>query len=652
MRILAAIFAATIPIAAAHAGVVSLSSLDLKLMTAGWGKALADQSIEGKALRLGGQEYKQGVGTHAPSVMHIDLGGACTRFSATAGVDDEVVGNPGSVRFRVIGDGKVLFNSGVMRPGDAPKPIDLSVTDMKSLTLVVDAAGDGINFDHADWAAAQIEYDGEAPKAVTAPREEPYILTPPPRPEPQINGPKVYGVRPDSPVFFTIPVTGERPMTFAADGLPEGLNLDAATGRITGSISERGEYKTTLRATNELGTAEREFRIVVGDRFALTPPMGWNSWYCFFDSVTDEMMRAAADAMVSTGMINHGYTYVNIDDGWSIKPRSKDAKLTGPERNAEGKINSNGKFPDMRALTEYIHAKGLKAGIYTSPGPLTCAGYVGTYEHELLDAQRIVEWGFDFLKYDWCSYGKIAKDDSRDELMKPYTIMFEALQKQPKDIVYNLCQYGMGNVWEWGADVGGNCWRTTGDLGWATDLWTNIDTYGFFHYDKSQWNKPGRYNDPDYLLIGYIGWQGDLRPTPLTPNEQYLHVSLWSMLAAPLIFSGDMTKLDEFTLSLLTNDEVIEINQDPLCQAAKPVSRVEMAEVWAKDLEDGSKAVGLFNRDEVEQAIAAKWADLGVSGKQRVRDLWRQQDVGILEDAFTATVPRHGVVLVRLFPAP
>lgn len=652
MWILVQTVVAAISISATQPAVVSLSDLDLKLMTAGWGKPLAGQSVEGKPLRLGGLEYKTGVGTHAPSVMHIDLAGTCSRFSATVGVDDEVVGNPGSVRFRIIGDGKVLFNSEVMRPGDTPKPVDLSLAGMKSLTLVVDGAGDGINFDHADWAAAQIEYEGGAPKAVTAPREEPYVLTPPPRPEPRINGPKVYGVRPGSPVFFTIPATGERPMTFAADGLPEGLNLDAESGRITGAVSERGEHKATLRAKNGLGVAEREFRIVVGDTIALTPPMGWNSWYCFFDSVTDEMMRAAADAMVNTGMINHGYTYVNIDDGWSIKPRSKEPKLTGPERNAEGKINANGKFPDMRALTGYIHAKGLKAGIYTSPGPQTCAGYVGTYQHELLDAQRIVEWGFDFLKYDWCSYGKIAKNDSREELMKPYTIMFEALQKQPKDIVYNLCQYGMGNVWEWGADVGGNCWRTTGDLGWATDLWTNIDNYGFFHHDKSQWNKPGRYNDPDYLLIGYIGWQGDLRPTPLTPNEQYLHVSLWSMLAAPLIFSGDMTKLDEFTLSLLTNDEVIEVNQDPLCQAAKPASRVELAEVWVKDMDDGSKAVGLFNRDEVEQAITARWADVGVSGRQRVRDLWRQQDIGLLEDAFTATVPRHGVVLVRLFPAP
>ena len=652
MSLLAKAITALLLFSAAETATVSLSDLDLSMMTAGWGKPRANESVEGKRLRLGGREYTQDVGTHAPSVIHLDLGGVAQRFTATVGVDDEVSEQPASLRFRVIGDGQVLFNSGIMRAGDAPKSVDVDLAGVKNLTLAVDAAGDGVNYDHADWAEARFECAGGSPKAISAPKEEPYILTPPPRPEPRINGPKVYGVRPGSPVFFTIPATGERPMTFSAEGLPGELSLDAQTGRITGTLAQAGEHRITLHAKNDLGAAEREFRIIAGDAFALTPPMGWNSWYCFFDSVSDDMMRAAADAMVNTGMINHGYAYVNIDDGWSIKPRAKDPKLTGPERNEEGKINANAKFPDMRALTDYIHTKGLKAGIYTSPGPLTCAGYVGTYEHELLDAQRICEWGFDFLKYDWCSYGKIAEDNSRAELMKPYSIMFDALRKQPKDIVYNLCQYGMGNVWEWGADVGGNCWRTTGDLGWASDLWTNIDNYGFFHHDKSQWNKPGHYNDPDYLLIGYIGWRGDLRPTPLTPNEQYLHVSLWSMLAAPLIFSGDMTKLDEFTLSLLTNDEVIEINQDPLCQAAKPVSRQDFAEVWAKDLEDGSKAVGLFNRDEIEQTITAQWTSLGVSGNQRVRDLWRQQDIGIMDGQFAAAVPRHGVVLLRMFPAP
>jgi len=363
------------------------------------------------------------------------------------------------------------------------------------------------------------------------------------------------------------------------------------------------------------------------------------------------MMRAAADAMVGTGMINHGYTYVNIDDGWMVKPGSKNPVLGGEPRDAAGMINTNKNFPDMKALTDYIHSKGLKAGLYTSPGPMTCAGYAGSYQHEEQDARRFAEWGFDFLKYDWCSYGRIAKDHSRKELKKPYLVMKAALDKQDRDFIYNLCQYGMGNVWEWGAEVGGHCWRTTGDLGIATSLYNNVITYGFLHDGKEQWAGPGHWNDPDYLLIGWIGWKGALRPTPLTPNEQYTHVSLWCLLAAPLIFSGDMTKLDEFTLSLLTNDEVIEIDQDPLGRQANRVARDGDSQVWAKDMEDGSKAVGLFNVGEIETTVRVRWYDLGLKGRQRVRDLWRQKDLGTFEGRFETKVPRHGTVLIRLFPA-
>jgi alpha-galactosidase len=580
--------------------------------------------------------------------MYIDLKGGSTEFTAYVGVDDEVRGNIGSVEFRVYGDGELLWKSSVTKAGEAAKKVSVDVSGIKTLMLLVDSAGDGINYDHADWAEAKFGVVSENPQAIDPPVEQAVILTPKPSPKPRINGAKVFGVRPGSPFLFTIPATGARPMEFSAEGLPEGLRLDAKTGRITGSMAKRGKYIVTLKARNSLGEAEREFRIVVGDKLALTPPMGWNSWYCFFTGITDEMIRAAADAMVSTGMINHGYAYVNLDDGWMVKPDSNDPVLGGEPRDGAGMINANRNFPDMRALTDYIHSKGLKAGLYTSPGPLTCAGYTGSYQHEEQDARRFAEWGFDFLKYDWCSYGKIAKDDSREELKKPYLVMKTALEKQDRDFIYNLCQYGMGEVWQWGAEVGGHCWRTTGDLGIATSLYDNVTGYGFYHDGKEQWAGPGHWNDPDYLLIGWIGWNGALRPTPLTPNEQYTHVSLWCLLAAPLIFSGDMTKLDEFTLSLLTNDEVIEVDQDPLGRQANRVALEGDTQVWAKDMEDGSKAVGLFNTGEMESTVVVHWSELGLRGEQRVRDLWRQRDVDTFEDEFEARVPRHGVVLVRL----
>jgi alpha-galactosidase len=485
--------------------------------------------------------------------------------------------------------------------------------------------------------------------------EEKVILTPKPGPGPRINGARVFGVRPGSPFLFTIAATGERPMTFAVEGLPDGLAVDATTGQITGALAARGEYAVTFKATNRLGTIERSFKIVCGDTLALTPHMGWNSWYVWENNVTDGIMRAAADAMVSSGMIDHGYQYVNIDDCWSVRPDAKDPSLLGEARDAKGMINSNGRFPDMKALTDDIHAKGLKAGIYTSPGPTTCAGHVAAWQHEEQDVRRFVEWGYDFLKYDWCSYNGVAKDNSVEELQKPYRLVSAILAKQPRDIVLNLCQYGMGNVWEWGAAVGGNSWRTAGDLGGSFEgIPAALFRDGFDVYSKNELHRyggPGRWNDPDYLLLGYLSnWKGGTAETPLTPNEQYAHVSLWALVAAPLIFSGDITRLDDFTLGLLTNDEVIEVDQDPLGKPGRRVAKDGDLEVWAREMEDGSKAVGLFNRGEGLAEVTALWADVGVQGGQRVRDLWRQKDLGVFTDAFKALVARHGVVMVRIWP--
>lgn len=483
--------------------------------------------------------------------------------------------------------------------------------------------------------------------------ELPGILTPKPSPAPRINGARVFGVRPGHPFLFTIAATGERSMTFSARHLPKGLSLDPQSGRITGAIEKAGDYLVTLRAVNKLGSATGQLKIVCGDTLALTPHMGWNSWYVWENHVTDKIIREAAQAMVTSGLINHGYQYVNIDDCWAVKPGSTDPALGGEPRDAQGKVNANARFPDMKALTDFIHSKGLKAGIYTSPGPLTCAGHVGAYGHEELDARRFVEWGFDFLKYDWCSYGEIARNPSRADLEKPYRLMGAILRRQDRDLVFNLCQYGMGKVWEWGKAVEGNSWRTAGDLGESFEgIPASLFRDGFDVYARNQLHKfagPGAWNDPDYLLLGYLSnWKGRTVPTPLTPDEQYTHVSLWCLLAAPLIFSGDITRLDDFTLSLLTNDEVLEVDQDPLGKAGQRVSIDGTHEVWAKQLEDGSTAVGLFNRGNQEGPINLSWSDLGISGTRIVRDLWRQQDLGRYEGRFTATVRPHGAVMVRV----
>ncbi len=485
---------------------------------------------------------------------------------------------------------------------------------------------------------------------------EAVILTPKPGPQPRINGARIFGVRPGSPFLFTIAATGERPMTFAAEGLPEGLVLDPATGRISGRLARRGEYRTTLIATNKLGADRKPFRIVCGDKLALTPHMGWNSWYVWENNVTEAIMRRAAQAMVASGLIDHGYTYVNIDDCWAVKPGSKDADLGGPARDAQGRVLANKRFPDMKGLTDFIHGLGLKAGIYTSPGPLTCAGHTGALGHEEQDAARFAAWGFDFLKYDWCSYDSVAKDKGPAELQKPYRLMSAILRKQDRDIVLNLCQYGMGQVWKWGAEVGGNSWRTAGDLGGSFEgIGTALFRDGFDLSAKENlhlYGGPGAWNDPDYLLLGYLSnWKGRTVPTPLTPDEQYSHVSLWCLLAAPLILSGDITRLDDFTLGLLTNDEVIDVDQDPLGRPGRRISKAGDLEVWARALEDGSLAVGLFNRGPRPEKVSARFSDLGISGPREVRDLWRQKDLGRFDEAYTADVAPHGVVLIRLRPA-
>jgi alpha-galactosidase len=486
--------------------------------------------------------------------------------------------------------------------------------------------------------------------------EEKVILTPAPSAKVRINGTKVFGVRPGSPFIFKIAATGKKPLKYEVLNLPSGLSCDPETGMISGTIASKGEYKATFRVTNELGSAEREFRIICGETLALTPHMGWNSWYVWENHVTDRIMRNAADAMVSSGMMDHGYMYVNIDDCWSVKPGSPDSTLQGEPRDKNGMVNANKRFPDMKALTDYIHSKGLKAGIYTSPGDLTCGGYIAAYGNEEKDAARFTEWGYDFLKYDWCSYSKYGKTDNMADLQKPYILISGLLKKQNRDIILNLCQYGMGDVWKWGKKIGGNSWRTAGDLGGSfEEIGKALFRDGFDVYSRDSlhlYAGPGGWNDPDYLLLGYLSnWKGQTVPTPLTPNEQYTQVSLWSIVAAPLIFSGDIARMDDFTVSLLTNDEIIEVDQDPLGKPGWRVSRSGGLEVWKRPLEDGSIAVGLFNRGDQTATVTAEWSDLGIQGNQKVRDLWRQQDLGSFNGKFSSEVGRHGVVMVKISAA-
>jgi alpha-galactosidase len=315
---------------------------------------------------------------------------------------------------------------------------------------------------------------------------------------------------------------------------------------------------------------------------------------------------------------------------------------------------TNKKFPDMKALGDYVHAKGLKFGIYSSPGPTTCQRLEASWQHELQDFRTFASWGVDYLKYDWCGYTSVlAAGETTQQLpvlMRPYQVGRQALDQVPRDIIYSLCQYGWGDVWDWGAAQGieGNSWRTTGDI---TDTWESMNGIGFQQVGHSKHASPGHWNDPDMLVIGKVGWGPRLRDSRLTPNEQYIHITLWTLLASPLLLGNDLTQMDAFELNLVTNDEVLAVHQDALGKAADRVSKHDELEVWARPLSDGSLAVGLFNRDEMAMPVTVTWSELGITGRQRVRDLWRQKDLGTFDNEYSVTVPRHGTVFVKVTKA-
>jgi alpha-galactosidase len=365
-----------------------------------------------------------------------------------------------------------------------------------------------------------------------------------------------------------------------------------------------------------------DFAPVKYNGLAKTPPMGWNSWNKFHRNVDDKAVRGMADAMASNGMKEAGYVYVNIDDTWQ------------GTRDANGVLQPNEKFPDMKALADYVHSKGLKIGIYSSPGPKTCANYEGSFGHEEQDAKMWAAWGFDYLKYDWCSASQVYDVKS---LPAVYARMGEALLKSGRSIVYSLCQYGWQDVGEWGAKAGGNLWRTTGDI---SDRWQSMMHLGFeLQPGREKYAAVGHWNDPDMLEIGNGG---------MTDEEYRTHMSLWCLLAAPLLAGNDLRDMKQEIHDILTNREVVAIDQDPKGVEGVRVAKNGDLEVWEKPLHDGSHAVGLFNLGATPATVTANFSDLKLSGSHAVRDLWAHADRGKVKDRFEAAVPSHGVVLVKI----
>ena len=466
-----------------------------------------------------------------------------------------------------------------------------------------------------------------------------YILTPAAPAEPRFNTTPLYGVRPGSPIHFRFGVSGEKPMTFSSADLPKGLALNPDNGALSGSLGAPGSYTFTVKAKNAKGEAEQKFTIRCGSTIALTPPMGWNSWNCWGLSVTQEKVVSSAKALIEKGLADYGYCYMNIDDGWEA-----------PKRNADGTIAVNEKFPSMKQLGDWLHSEGLKFGIYSSPGDLTCGGYLGSIDHELQDAESYNSWGIDYLKYDWCGYGRkhATEPDNRTvaSYVRPYLLMERCLRQQPRDIFYSLCQYGMAEVWKWGHAVDANSWRTTGDI---TDTWESLYDIGFCQQPELYpYAQPGHWNDPDMLIVGKVGWSNNLRDSRLTPDEQYTHISLWTLLASDMLIGCDIAQMDEFTVSLLCNHEVNAVNQDILGKQAQRVVLDGSIQIWSRPLSDGSQAVGIFNVGKTDARVDFKkyFKEMGISSLQSVRDLWRQQDLSTTNVSYF--IPTHGVKYLKI----
>jgi len=365
---------------------------------------------------------------------------------------------------------------------------------------------------------------------------------------------------------------------------------------------------------------------------AATPPMGWNSWNHFAEHVTDADVRSAADMLVSTGMRDAGYIYVNVDDTWQGK------------RDAQGVIHANEKFPDMKTLGDYIHSKGLKFGIYSSPGAKTCGGYEGSLGHEAQDAKTYAEWGVDFLKYDLCSYNddllKAQAEHPGDTNIKKNTMiaaykkMGDALKATGRPIVYSLCQYGVDQPWKWGPEVGASMWRTTDDI---DDSYGRMIAIGFSQAGLSKYGGPGHWNDPDMLEVGN---------GKMTADEYRTHMSLWVLLAAPLLAGNDLSKMTDEDKSILMNKEAIAIDQDPLGKQGDRLYESGDLDVWTRPLSGGCVAVGLFNRSWSVRDVSVDLAEIGFKSGGNVRDVWKQKDLGHKSGVFTDTLVKHGATLL------
>jgi hypothetical protein len=668
---------------------VWLSSLDFSSYKPWITRPHIDQSVDGHPLSLNGHKFEHGFGMQARHQVLVQLDGGATRFSAVVGVDDEVGNGRGSVEFRVLGDGRrILWTSGVMHQGQEPKTVELDVTGVNQLMLLATEAGDGGAFDHADWADARFDVAGKQPRILdpNAPTHaaqlgpQVSIAMTEASTAPRINAPLITGIRPNTPFLFTIPVSGERPLKFSAKKLPKGVTLNRVTGRIQGMIQKPGDYLVKVRVRNRAGSDDRTLRVVAGNTLALTPPTGWNSFDNFGGTVLEAQVLEHARYMAEH-LQPFGWQYVVIDYIWydptggAAPPDNKPLIM-----DAFGRLQpTTNRFPSaiegrgFKPVADQVHSLGLLFGIHIMRGiPREAVdanlSIEGSNFHaaEAADTNSLCNWNHHMYGVRGATAAGQAYYDSIfrlyaawgvdyvkvDDISSPYhkdeiEAVRKAIDKCGRSIVLSLSP-GATPVAE-GPHVmhQANLWRETGDF-W--DNWDQLEEQFARGVEWRPFVGPGHWPDADMLPVGHIGDQcvGLPRQSNFTQPEQIALLSLWAIQSSPLMLGADLPQSDPWTLALLTNPEVMAVNQDSLGAVATRAMRDGNREVWAKKLADGSLAVALFNRGEQAGAVTVNWSDLQLTGRRAVRDLWQRKDLGAFEQKFETQVAPHGAAALRL----
>jgi alpha-galactosidase len=413
-------------------------------------------------------------------------------------------------------------------------------------------------------------------------------------------GTSIVGNYPNTPFIYSLPISGLRPMYFESSNLPEGIKLDNETGILSGSIKKRGKYTVSITATNNYGSCTKELTIAIGDTLLYTPPMGWNSWNVFTEDIDEQLIIKIADAMVSNGMRDIGYQYINLDDFWQADTRDSVGRP----------LADSIKFPNgIPYLANYLHERGLKLGIYSCAGNMTCGERFGSYGYEEIDAKTYAEWGVDLLKYDYC-YAPYSKKKA----VERYTTMGKALKEQNRSIVFSLCEWGLRQPWQWGNDAGGHYWRITPDIfdTWEGNHIWHKSTESILRkaIKKDKHAGVNGWNDLDMLIVGNNGkgkaTSDNGKYKGMSTLEYESHMKLWCLFKSPLLAGCDLRTMDSATLNLLTNIDLINIQQDELAAPVHILYRKKGVIVFERTLSNQTKLIAIWNSRKKTSEISSK----------------------------------------------